>query len=205
MAQRKKIIKQGNCLTHILDHVKSTPRASEVHWDDFSKELDKTLNTLQHDVAVKVVDMEQRLRKDKIRIFGVPEWEGEEDTKQVALKLFQKKLHLAITNKDIDYCYRSGSVCPGKIRSIVVRFMNKHARKKVLSRRKTVEREKINVVEELCPELLNVMKAAVRKFGKRNVEVGEGCMQVNTPEGERLKFPTMWLFEKYLQECRESE
>lgn len=204
MAQRN-FLPEAEYLNSILHHIKpSAPREPPANWDEFMKEQDKILNTLRGNFDERLVDLEQRMLRNAIRVFNVPEFERE-DTKQLVLQLFLEKQNLKMADKDISSSCRKGLVRPGRPRCIVVHFNNDRARKFVLRRKGLLEKERIKVERELCPELLLIKNEAACKFGKESVKVGDEVIEVTTPEGELKKFQSVWMYRGFVKnynDCR---
>ncbi|XP_065662338.1 uncharacterized protein LOC136084906 [Hydra vulgaris] len=77
------------------------------------------------DIKKKLVDLENRSRRNNLRIDGVKELPDEswEDSTKIVKKIFSEKLQI---NKEIiiERAHRSGSIKSGKEQSIVLKLLN---------------------------------------------------------------------------------
>lgn len=200
LAQRKSLVKQcENVKKRLLSVNPTIPSGQPINWEDVMKDQDRALHRLKYHFAGEVVALEQKGLQNVVRIFNVPECEME-DTKQRVLQLFQEKLFLTMSEKDIDVSYRTGVAWPGIPRPILVVFTNNRARLIVMNRKKLLHMAGFGIEKELCPQLLKIKREATRIFGARNVKIGNCTIEVTTPEGEHENFQTLMMFRKFLEE-----
>lgn len=183
----------------LKDQTCSVPLESPVHWDKVMSEQDRVLNTLQNDLAIQLVDLEQRMRKNRIRFFGLPEIPNEH-TKFLVMQIVRQTLHFTIVYEDLDACYRCGIASSSRPRSIVAEFINDHMRTRILKSKTVLMRNGIFVEEELCKELLRVKKQAIRKFGVTHVKVQDSCIEVTAADGVTRKIYTMLMLQEFVDE-----
>lgn len=102
-------------------------------------------------------DAEQYGRRNNIRVYGVPEPEGETSLQceLKVVKLINEKLQIPINRGDIEAAHRLGQKkAPGpgekaKIRPIIVRFLNRKATEDILGHRKNLKGSGVSVAEDL--------------------------------------------------------
>ena len=108
-------------------------------------------------------DLDQYIRRNNIRIFGIPEvGEREEDDegesskacerKVLELELFRSKLGLDI-QEDIEAAHRLGKKRPdvNTQRGVIVRFVSRKTRDEVLFNRRKLKKTRTVIVEDLTP------------------------------------------------------
>lgn len=129
------------------------------------KEKNQQISNLQNRVASLESEndsLEQYTRRNSLRVFGVPEEEGE-NTVELAISLINETMEVQppITIEDIDRVHRTGkkdsptsraaanSTQETKPRAILVKFATYRARHRVMSNRKKLKGTKIFVNEDL--------------------------------------------------------
>lgn len=168
---------------------------------EVNRKQEKILNTLRYDFSVKLTDLEQRIRKNTVRVFGIPESPGEEeDVVEVVLNFFLRNLKIVLIRSDIKDTYRVGKFRKSQPRPVVVRFASDAARKRIWKRRHMVQNLGVGIYEELCPERIKIMKQAKQIFGKHCVAVEDGVIVVETQNRKFEKFLTLAQFEDFLKQ-----
>ena len=108
----------------------------------------------------KVNDLEQYGRRNSIRIYGVPEKgsENAEDTSETVINLLNDRIEdLNLTRENIDIAHRLGDQTSGKEdkkkkpgnRHIIVKFVSRMTREKIISRKKQMKGTHIFIGENL--------------------------------------------------------
>ena len=95
-------------------------------------------------------DLEQYNRRWNIRVYNMPEQEGEtsEDCTKKCCRLFTELIGVSTTEEDLEAAHRTGPLSNRK-RPIIVRFQSKKLRDKVLGSRKKLKGKKMSVDEDL--------------------------------------------------------
>ena len=137
------------------------------------KNMDNEINALNE----KIAEMEQYQRRDNLRIFGIPESRNE-DTDQLALKVFNDRLGVQLDLSDVSRSHRVGPNVPGKPRPIIVKFTNYRPRSKVFRAKRKLKGTGITVKEDLCYQRLQLLRAATEKHGYKNVFSQDGKIVV---------------------------
>ena len=118
-----------------------------------------------HEAKAHAIDIEQNSRQSNIRVFGVPEEGQNENSRDVILDLFEKKLSVNLERKAIDAAHRVGRPRDGKVPGIIVKFMRRDDKYRVLKQRKKLKGSGITIVEDMCLDLqrmYNRMKSDAR-------------------------------------------
>ena len=146
----------------------------EVH--DLKEEIkrkDQDIATLNE----KIVELEQYQRRENIRIFGLRETSGE-NTDTVALQLFKDRLGITLDENDISRSHRIGPKVGGKTRPIIVRFSSYRTRARIFNSKRKLKGTSITIKEDLCHSRLQLLNAAIDKFGFRQVYSQDGKIVV---------------------------
>lgn len=119
------------------------------------KELINTKQTINK-LETKVNDLEQYTRRNNLRVFGVPDtgvWETAEQAEEKVLNVINKKLSMAdIKGNDIEIAHRVGKFQQGKNRAIIVRFLSRKIKEKVIRERRKLKGSKMLIAEDLTKE-----------------------------------------------------
>ncbi|XP_065667574.1 uncharacterized protein LOC136087884 [Hydra vulgaris] len=111
------------------------------------------------DIKKKLVDLENRSRRNNLRIDGVKELPDEswEDSKKIVKKIFSEKLQI---NKEIiiERAHRSGSIKSGKERSIVLKLLNFNDKKLILLNSKKLRGTDVFINEDFAKETMEKRK-----------------------------------------------
>ena len=112
-------------------------------------------------------DLEQHSRKQNLRVFGVPEPQGEEketgkDCIEKVAQIFKEKVGVPIGVEHIEVAHRTGSLAAARAnkrsRPIIVRFLSRKDRETVLVNRKNLKGKKVSIGEDLTITNLKVLK-----------------------------------------------
>ncbi|XP_065668151.1 uncharacterized protein LOC136088374 [Hydra vulgaris] len=111
------------------------------------------------DIKKKLVDLENRSRRNNLRIDGVKELPDEswEDSTKIVKKIFSEKLQI---NKEIiiERAHRSGSIKSGKERSIVLKLLNFNDKKLILLNSKKLRGTGVFINEDFAKETMEKRK-----------------------------------------------
>lgn len=132
--------------------------------------LESQINMLQaenQDLRVKIEEMEQIQKLDKLRIYGVKE-ENSENIKCRVEEILSAKMDLSI---NLVECYRIGKrqIKENKPRVIIMKFQNIHQRNQVFSKKKNLIGTKMMITEELIKSRFELLMLAKEKLGSKNV------------------------------------
>lgn len=122
----------------------------------------------------KVDDLEQKLKLDQLRFYGVPESKNE-NLKSKIEEIFASKL--AINKPNIQQCYRIGKqqqTTNSKPRSVIIKFTNVHCRNDVFSRKKNLKGTNMVLGEDLVRSRFGLLTLAKEKLGPKKVWSHEG-------------------------------
>ena len=112
----------------------------------------------------KVIDLEDRSRRNNLRIDGLPENQKEtwDDTEEKVKQLFKEKL---LINKDIeiDRAHRTGRTQAGKSRSIVLRCLRFKDKELILRMANKLKDTGIYINEDFSVETLHTRKELFQK------------------------------------------
>lgn len=144
---------------------------------DIPQEIDKKfheskleITDLQNEVEslnMKLKKMEQSTRKNNVRIYGIPESQGEQS--QDIIEIVNEKTRINISSENIGSVYRIGKATVNGNRAILVRFKEYTYKEEVMKKRKILKGSQVVIADDLTKENHNILKEAVLKLGKRNV------------------------------------
>lgn len=171
--------------------------------DAVTAALDKALtqiNDLAAEVSelrLRVDDMEQYERRTNVRVFGLPEREGE-DTDHLVLSLCKDRLKVDMSVEKIDRSHRVGRKQEpgpdGKVRPrpIIVRFVSYRDRRTVFNAKKLLKDTGVTIREDLTATRLQLFKTAAEKYGQRNTWTMDGRVKwiTGTGTGQTKTFHT---------------
>ena len=125
-------------------HRQITPLRKQL--DETNAELQR-LKNIMNDQKTLIDDIEQHGRRDSLRIVGIPENPGHDDTDGAILKICEQiKVQPKIEPKDIAVSHRVGQSAEGKTRQIIVKFATRNIRERVFQARK--ELKDVNKMDE---------------------------------------------------------
>lgn len=104
-------------------------------------------------LTAKVNDLEQYQRRPSIRVFGFPDAEDEsaETSEELVVNVIDKKLGIKLQSSQIQVAHRAGKFTPGAKRGILMQFVNKKDKAKVMKKRKQLKSSGISIAEDLTP------------------------------------------------------
>ena len=106
---------------------------------------------------------EQHSRQWNLRVYGVPEVEGDEsveDCVRKCMKVFTEKVGVPVTDRDVEIAHRSGKRqgTTGRPRPILVRFFSRRQRGVVLAARRKLKQSGISIGEDLTSANYRLLK-----------------------------------------------
>lgn len=124
-------------------------------------------------MATKIDQLEQSSLSKNLRIFGIPEVKNEKPEEKV-LDLFKSKLHIDITQSDLEQCYRLKSANSDKPSPILVKLFNYKHKSALLQNRKMLKSSKIVLTEDLTSVRYKLFSEAKQKIGTKKVWIMGG-------------------------------
>ncbi|XP_054266933.1 protein unc-13 homolog C-like [Macrosteles quadrilineatus] len=153
-------------------------------------ELLKKIEEVNNRLVERTDDLEQYLRRDNIRIFGVKETK-DEITDEIVVKLCREKLGVELSKDAISRSHRVGKLqTPGddgreRHRPIIVRFSTYRARRTVFDVKKRLKGTGVTIKEDLTHLRQQLYKQAVARFGVGNVWTQDGRVLWVDKSGEK--------------------
>lgn len=150
---------------------------------------------------LKETKVKQGFVKNILRFHNVPERIGE-NLKIVLIQFLFKQLRIFVNVKYIQQCYRIITPSRKRPRPICVKFTADWVTTLIL-RRRFYLRPKYRIVEELCFDRAKVLKAACVYFGKKNVHVVDGAVEVKLRNGRHINFFCELQFHNFIDLIRQ--
>lgn len=123
---------------------------------------------------------EQYSRRNNLRLFGIPELQGEQ-TDELVRSIVEQKLGINLPGNAICRSHRVGKPSSEKDigpRPIIVKFLTYNIRRQVFTSKKKLKGTGITLREDLTRERQDVCRQAVNKFGTRNVWTTDGRINI---------------------------
>lgn len=143
--------------------------------------LSRRFQDMELKLADRMDDLEQYLRRNNIRIFGINETEGK-DTDQLIVRLCQDKLSVEVLEATVFRLYQVGKktkpTADGKKkpRSIILCFLSYRCRQRVFEANKKLKCSRITIKEDLTTRLLRCYKGYQRSTAiKTHGHLIAGC------------------------------
>lgn len=167
-----KLEKLDNKISDLCDALKGI--ATTVH------ENTENLTKMQH--ALDVLD--QRCRKNNIRVCGIEE-EEREDIRHVVANVLTEKLGLSVAPTDIDGAFRVGQSSEGQPRAVIVSFLSNYKRNEVFYAKSKLKGTPYVIYEDLTQLRFNLLLAAKKKLGRNMVWSSGGNIYLMSRSGKR--------------------
>lgn len=136
-------------------------------------------------------ELEQYNRKWNIRIFNVPERQSEttEDCAKQCCHIFSEMLGVSTKESDLEAIHRVGRVEVGRKRPrpIIVRFLKRDQRDRILADRKKLKGKGISIAEDLTAANYRLERAAFRHSATLASWSASGRIFVRLKNGKILK------------------
>ena len=136
----------------------------------------KEVADLKQQLEDKTDQLEMYTRRNSFRVFGMAESERE-DTDELVLSV-AKMISIPLDLVDID---RNHSVCrkiPGKNRPIIVKFVSYRKRREMFQAKRKLKNKGITIREDLTKARLELLQAAIQRFGLANTWTDDGTIIV---------------------------
>lgn len=112
-------------------------------------------------------DLQQYSRRWNLRVYRVPEREGEtvDDCRKKVSDIFTRELGVETKLDDITIAHRAGRPSSEKARPILVQFLDRKKRDEVFSARRALRGKKIVIGEDLTPDNYKLLNDAFKHSG----------------------------------------
>ena len=136
-------------------------------------------------------DHEQHGRQFNVRVYGVPEVQGkQESVEDCVLKctnIFTSKVGVPVKGEDIEIAHRVGKAGGARPRPILVRFLTRRLRGRVLADRKRLKQSGVSVSEDLTLSNYKLLKKANDHSATLAAWSSNGKILVKTKNGQTIK------------------
>ena len=142
-------------------------------------------------IRERVLEQNAYSRRNNLKLFGIREMgrqgRGESvfDTLRVVLDFLNNRLQVRVSEQDICICHRLGDFEEGRHRTIIVKFVRRLTRVRILQQRHLLKRSGIVIAEDLSPETNRLFFELRDAIGAGNVWTRDGKIFANTPEGPK--------------------
>lgn len=149
-------------------------------FNDLKNINNKTIKQVNN-LEIRVQNLEQYSRRNSIRIFGIPEQEGE-NADLLIVNLSKNHMNYDMQQYEIDKSHRIGSkiTYKDKCRPILVKFARYKTKEIIFSNKKKLKGTKITIKEDLFKSRFEIYNAAVEKYGFKSVWTSNGRIKVYT-------------------------
>ena len=113
-----------------------------------------------------------------------------EETMELVVKLFNEKLGVKVEKQDIDVVHRIGRMEEGRYRTIVVRFVRRVVRAKVIEKRRQLKNSGVVIADDLSPNNAWKYRQLKETFGAKNVWSRDGKLFAVSTQGEKIAITT---------------
>lgn len=106
-------------------------------------------------------DLEQYQRRSHIRIFGLDDrnpHESANETEQIVARLIREQLGVPINSWEVEIAHRTGRFSSDSNRPVIVRFLTRKTKSRVLAKMKNLKGSHIFLAEDLTQENLRRLK-----------------------------------------------
>lgn len=117
------------------------------------------------DLKIKIDALEQRERRNSLRLCGFQE-EDNEDLLQNVTEFISRTLMIPCSPGEIDYVFRIGKKTKDNPRSIRINFLNNFKRNMVFAAKRILKGSSCVLYEELTSSRYNLLTEAKQKYGK---------------------------------------
>lgn len=151
--------------------------------------LEQVRTSSKEEIICRTDDLEQYQRRDNLRVFGVPETEGE-DTDHLIMDV-ARKVGEDIQLIDISRSHRVGPKTGQKPRPIIVKFVSYRDRSRLFHSKRKLKGSGITIREDLTTCRLSILRAAVELHGLRNVWTNDCAIIIRKPDGSKVRATRM--------------
>lgn len=154
-------------------------------------DLQVTVSALDVSLKQRTDELEQYQRRNNLRVFGIPEADGE-DTDKLLVDMFKERLGVDISPDRLDRSHRVGE---GKKRRsedgaerhrpIIVRFTSYRDRRIVFMAKRKLKATGITIREDLTSARVDLLKKATEKFGRGKAWTLDGKVMWVDDRGRR--------------------
>lgn len=140
---------------------------------------------------VTLNNLEQYTRKNSIRIYGIEDKNKDETMEQsrsLVIKLFNDKLSIKLTNKDIDIAHRLGQFSKEGNRPIICKFVSRSTKFDVISARRQLKGSAIVIREDLTTRNAKLLESVSAKPEVANAWSHDGKIIALLLNGKKTRF-----------------
>lgn len=142
------------------------------------KNLQTKINTVEAsigDLDKRCDKIEQKLKKNSLRFYGIP-GEERENTSKVITNFISQQLNISCSENDIEYAFRIGKSDSTRMqpKGIVVNFTNTLKRREVFGAKKMLKQTKFSIFEDLTTSRYRCLMAAKKRYGNDKVWSTDG-------------------------------
>lgn len=182
----------------VLEALSQSLKDAHSRIDELSQEVSMLRTELKRVEVVekKTEELEQYQRRNNLRVFGVPETQGE-STDGIVIGLLKDKLAIDLPLGRLERTHRVGRPRPpgddGKLRHrpIIVRFLNYRDRREVFSNKKRMKGSGITIREDLTTKRAEVLRQAIQQHGPSRVWTVDGRIIWEDGVGNRRSATTL--------------
>ena len=142
-------------IKHKLNQVIYNNRYLKKQVTDLALENDRLLESI-YNIEVNISNIDQYSRRSNVEICNVPEKIAQNNLEEYVIK-FLDSIGIKIQSYDLVAVHRVGTFRQGKIRNVIVRFLNRKDAyrclrvSKKIKRTNTPEYKRFFIIENLCP------------------------------------------------------
>lgn len=142
------------------------PQQIDKKFGEYKQEITNSQKDFQK-LSAQVNRMEQDMRKNNVRIYGIPVSQNEE--KCTIIDVIRRETKMNFTEEKIVTAYRIGKTAENGKRAILVKFSEYKFKEEVMIKRGVLKGTDIIIADDLTRENHDLLKEAVARLGKRNV------------------------------------
>ena len=159
MDEIKKTMAEIKSIKDEINDLKESLEFTESNLGSRITTLENKTNTLDViNIKNKLVELEDRSRRNNLRIEGIPEHEGESwaDSEKKVTDVFSN--NMGIKDLKFERVHRTGRKVEGKHRAIVLKLNSYKDKENILQKRKFLKGTDIYVNEDFCKDTVEVRK-----------------------------------------------
>jgi len=150
--------------------------------------LENKLQCAERQDNSKRDELEQYIRRNNLRFFGIPEQDGE-NTDNIILKVCKKKLGVDLSLDRLERSHRVGkSRTPGedgksRPRPIIVKFASYRDRREVFTKKKTLKGTSLTIREDSTANRAAVLRKVIDLYGPKKAWTSDGRIIYEDKDG----------------------
>lgn len=198
-----------NLLVTTTKSVVSTVLQEAVH-DTIAKEIQEKVEPLKKQIKDLSDDLdkvrkhanenEQYSRRCNVRIYGIPENEGE-NCYELVSDFCKQDLHCELEERDIDRIHRVGKLRVGSPRALIVKFCSYQIKAKVMKSRRQLKGKSLFINEDLTAVNKRLFDAARTQLTNLSVWTSDGKVLVRLQNDHIVRIKSKDDIERYNTEA----